>query len=166
LIIPVFTLTTRLSALLLFSGWLLTSADTVLAQPVLVQPYASKTIRIFAPEIGGTGDLIARVIAPALSAALGQSVVVDNRTSIITIQAAAKAPPDGYGLMVAAGIFWIGPLLQTMPYDPFRDFMPIAVAATAPNVLVVHSSLPARSVQELIALAKARAGPAQRSGLR
>ena len=133
-------------------------ATLVIAGAVSAQPYPSKPIRIYASDAGGTVDLMARLIAPALSGALGQGVVVDNRTTIITIETASKAAPDGYSLLVAAGTLWIGPLLQTMPYDAFRDFAPITVATTAPNVLVVHPSLPIRSVKELIALAKSRPG--------
>jgi tripartite-type tricarboxylate transporter receptor subunit TctC len=144
---------TRLAVALIFPGLL--AAGT---RDVAAQSYPVKPIRIYASDAGGTVDLLARMIGPALTSALGQSVVVENRTSILTIEAASKSAPDGYSLLVAAGTLWIGPLLQVMPYDAFRDFAPIAVATTAPNVLVVHPSLPIRSVNELIALARKRPG--------
>ncbi|MBI3068912.1 MAG: tripartite tricarboxylate transporter substrate binding protein, partial [Betaproteobacteria bacterium] len=77
---------------------------------------------------------------------------------VIGAEMAAKSPPDGYTLLVAAGSFWIGPLLRDTPYDPVRDFSPISMVSRAPNVVAVHPSLPVKSVKELIALAKARPG--------
>ena len=91
---------------------------------------------------------------------MGQQVIVANYPSgVIPGQTVSKAPPDGYTLLVAGPILWIGPLLRAdTPYDPVRDFSPLATLVTEPNVLVVHPSLPVRSARELIALAKARPG--------
>src|SRR4029077_1988505 len=83
----------------------------------------------------------------------------DNRGGgVIAPEAVSKAVPDGYTLLVAGGRFWIGSLLQKTPYDPVRDFVPITLICREPNVLVVHPSLPAKSVKDLIALARARPG--------
>jgi tripartite-type tricarboxylate transporter receptor subunit TctC len=122
------------------------------------QAYPNKPIRIVTAEPGGGVDLLARSIAQALSASLGQPVVVENRVPLIAIENVAKAPADGYTLLIIADTFWIIPFLQNVRYDPVRDFSPITLAATSPLVLVVHSSLPVQSVKELIALAKARPG--------
>lgn len=124
--------------------------------PAPGQEFPSKTIRIVAPSAGGGADLVARLIAQGIAGPLGQQVIVDNRTAgVIPGQIVSKAPPDGHTL-VLSGSLWISHLLQNVPYDPLRDFLPVTLAATAPNVLVVHPSLPVKSVQELVALAKAR----------
>ena len=120
------------------------------------QEFPSKTIRIVAPAAGGGADLVARLIAQGIAGPLGQQVIVDNRTAgVIPGQIVSKAPPDGHTL-VLSGSLWISHLLQNVPYDPVRDFLPVTLAATAPNVLVVHPSLPVKSVKALVALARAR----------
>ena len=121
------------------------------------QDYPNKPIRIVTGEIGGGSDLVARIIAQALSGNLSQQVIVENRTGLISVEVGSKAPPDGYTLILS-GSLWIFPLLQKVSFDPVKDFSPIALVASTPNVLVVHSSLPVKSVKELIALAKARPG--------
>jgi tripartite-type tricarboxylate transporter receptor subunit TctC len=135
----------------------------LVSQLSLAQPYPSKPVRLIvglAP--GGATDIMARTLVPGLSEELGQPVVVDNRPGAAgTIGAGivAKSPPDGYTLLSAGpGSLVINPLLGAVPYDPARDFAPIAVVATAPNVLVVHPAVPAQSVGELIALARSRPG--------
>ena len=95
------------------------------------QSYPIKPVRIVASEAGGTVDLIARLIAPGLSGALGQGVITENRPTILAIETVSKAPPDGYTLLVAAGTLWIGPLLQKMPYNPMRDFAPISLLTSS-----------------------------------
>lgn len=122
------------------------------------QTYPVKTIRIVTAQPGGGTDFVARLIAQGLSSALGQSVIVDNRPAIIQGEIVSKAPPDGYTLLVVGESLWVQSLLQKVPYDPLRDFTPITLVTSSPNVLVVHPSLPVKSVKELIAFSKARPG--------
>jgi tripartite-type tricarboxylate transporter receptor subunit TctC len=121
--------------------------------------YPSKPIRLlvgFAP--GGGTDTIARIVAQRLGEVLGQQVVIDNRAGanqIIASEIVAGARPDGYTLFMASAGFTINPALQEkLPFDSVKDFAPITMAATAPNVLVVQPSLALRSIPELIALAR------------
>src|SRR5262245_14979358 len=123
------------------------------------QDYPNRTIRIVTGGVGGGNDLISRLIGQGIAGSLGQQVIVENRSGgFIQGEIVAKAPADGYTLLVNGGSFYIGTLLQKAPYDPLRDFAPITVLTTQPNILVVHPSLPVKSVKELIALAKARPG--------
>lgn len=127
--------------------------------------YPNKPIRLlvgFAP--GGTTDIVARIVGPKLSEALNQQrVVIDNRagaSQIIASELTAKAAPDGYTLFMASAAFTINPAIyKKLPFDSLRDFSAIAIVAATPNVLAIHPSVPARSVKELIA--QARAKPAQ-----
>lgn len=119
--------------------------------------YPSKPVRIVSPAAGGGSDFVARLIAPRLSEALGQPVIVDNRGSIAA-EIAAKAPPDGYTLHVNGSPLWLLPLLRAASWDPLRDFVPITMAVTSPSILAVHPSLPVRTTRELIALAKTKPG--------
>jgi len=109
---------------------------------------------------GGGNDFAARLIAPALAGGLGQQVIVDNRSStVVPGDIVAKSPPDGYSILLAASTFTIGPLLiRNSPYDPVQDFAPITLAVSSPNILVVHPTLPATSIKELIALARSKPG--------
>lgn len=127
---------------------------------VSAQDYPTKPIRIVTAGIGGGNDVGARIIAQGLSSRLGQQMIVDNRAGGFTMgQAVFKAPPDGHTLLYYSATFWTGPLLQKgAGYDVEKDFIPIALTAHAPNILVVTPSLPVRSVQELIAYAKAHPG--------
>ena len=122
------------------------------------QNYPNRPVRIVCSQPGGGGDFAARMISNAISGSLGQQVIVDNRASVLPGEIVAKAPPDGYTLLLDAASFWIGPLLQETPYDPVRDFLPITLTDKSPSVLVVHPSVPVNSVKELIALAKAKPG--------
>ena len=122
------------------------------------QDYPNKPIRIITSPPGGGTDFIARLVAQGLTVGVGQSVVVENRVTLIAIESASKAPPDGYALSVASALLWVTPLLQKTPWDVVRDFSPITLVAITPQVLVVHPSMPVKSVKELIALAKARPG--------
>ena len=121
-----------------------------------------KPIRIVTAAVGGASDFTARLLAQGLGSSFRQQVIVDNRggaNGIIAAQIVAKSPPDGYTLLLFTSPFWILPLLQeNVPYDPVKDFAPISMTDSSPSVLVVHPSLPVKSVRELIALAKARPG--------
>jgi tripartite-type tricarboxylate transporter receptor subunit TctC len=139
-------------------------AISAIAGPVASQPYPAKPIRMIIgfPPGGGT-DIIGRIVAQRLSEVLGQQILPDNRGGAagqIAAELAAKAPPDGYTVMMAhiAAISILPSLIAKLPYDPQKDFAPISLVAIGPNLLVVHPSVPARSVKELIALAKARPG--------
>ena len=124
------------------------------------QEFPSKTVRIVASEAGGSGDFVSRVIAQGLAGAIGQQVIVDNRGGgVVAGDVVAKAPPDGYTVLLYGNTLWLLPLMRKqMPYDPYRDFVPVTEAAHGVNVLVVHPSLPVKSVKDLIALARSRPG--------
>lgn len=128
------------------------------AHPAYGQTYPNKPIRMITSPVGGGSDLISRLIARGISAPLGQQVIVDNRGGVIPGEIVAKAPPDGYTLLTAAGSFWIEPYMHKISYDPLRDFAPVITATRSPNILVVNPSVPVKSVKELIALAKAKPG--------
>ena len=123
------------------------------------QDYPAKPIRIVTGEAGGSNDFAARLIASGIAGPLGQSVITDNRAGgVIAVEIVAKAPPDGYTLLIFNNSMWTLPLMRNMPYDPVRDFSPITLAVSAPNILVVHPSLPVKSVKDLVDLAKTRPG--------
>ncbi len=134
-----------------------------LAMPgsLLGQEFPARTMRIVTADVASTNDLVARLVAQGLSANVGQQVIVENRggaSGALAAMTAAKAPPDGYTVLLYSSTLWIGPLLQEVPWDPVKDFAPVILAATSPNVLVVHPSLPVKSVKELVALARKRPG--------
>ena len=126
--------------------------------------YPSKPIRLLvAAAPGGPNDVMARIVAPAWGEALGGTIVVDNRAGaagMIGTEIAARAAPDGYTLLVGyLGPLIIAPLLgEKAGYDSLKDFAPISLAVSAPFVLLVNPSVPAKSLQDLVALAKSRAG--------
>lgn len=130
----------------------------------LGQGYPARAVRVIVPfPAGGGSDILARTVAERLSAGLGQQFIVDNRSGAggtLGTELAAKATPDGYTLIFnSSSALVIGPnLVRKPPYDPLRDLAPVTRVASAPNVLVVHPSLPAKSVKELLALAKKRPG--------
>ena len=136
----------------------------VVTQTVFAQPYPSKPVRIVVNfPAGGVADLYGRIIAAKVQEAWGQPVVVENRTGAggnIGADAVAKSAPDGYTLNMSA----IGPhainvsLFSKMPYDPIKDFAAVALVLEAEGLLVLHPSVPARSVAELIAHARANPG--------
>ena len=130
------------------------------ASAVASESYPAQPIRMLTAEAGGAADIVARIMGQELTRRLGQQVIVDNRggSAIIPAQIAAKAPADGYTLIFYGSTLWILPLMQNVPYDPVKDFSPITLVDRSPNVLVVYPGLPANSVKELIALAKARPG--------
>ncbi len=120
------------------------------------QPYPSKPIRILTSAPGNSDDLAARLIAVGVTSGLGQQAIVDNR-GVVAVEIAAKSPPDGYTLLLYGSPMWLAPFMRdNLPYDPVKDFTPVTWATSSPNLLVVHPSLPVRSVRELIALARAR----------
>ncbi|PYL81176.1 MAG: LacI family transcriptional regulator [Verrucomicrobia bacterium] len=128
------------------------------------QSYPTKVVKIVSPfAAGGMGDLVPREIATGLAQLLGQQVIVENRpgaNTIIAMQAVAKSPPDGYTLVfTSAGSLAINvSAYKSLPYDPIKDFAPVALCFTTPLYLMVNPALPAGSVEELIALAKSRPG--------
>jgi tripartite-type tricarboxylate transporter receptor subunit TctC len=128
------------------------------------QVYPSKPLRLIVPFApGGTNDIMARGIAPELSAILGQQVIVDNRggaSGQIGAEAVAKSPPDGYTLMlVSSSVMSHGPAVYSkLRYDMVRDFAPVGKVSEVPLVIVVHPSVPARTTKQFVALAKARPG--------
>ena len=133
------------------------------AQNVLAQAYPARTVRVIAASSpGGTSDLLARMIAQQLTTDLGQSFVVENRpgaSGIIGTDVVAKAPPDGYTLLLIQPSLTINPhIFAKVPHDAVRDFAPITLVVDVPQIVSVHPSVPARSVKELIALAKANRG--------
>ncbi len=135
-----------------------------LAPPVSAQPYPGKPIRFIVPQAaGGTTDILSRTVAQKLSDTFGQQIVVDNRAGangIIGTELVAKAPGDGYTLL-AGGTATIAinvSLYRKIPYDPVKDFAPVANIAYSTSVLVVHPSVPAKSIADLIALAKSKPG--------
>ena len=125
--------------------------------------YPSRPIRIVVPSSPGGGlDFTARAVGQKLTAAWGQSVVIDNRAGAggtIGPDLVAKAPPDGYTLLIVSASYAVNPsVYPKLPYDSVRDFAPVVQATTQPQVLVVHPAVQARSVKELVALAKAKPG--------
>jgi len=133
------------------------------------QAYPTGPVRIVVPfPAGGGVDTTGRLIGQKLAEALGRPFVIDNRpgaNGMIGSEIVAKAPKDGYTLMVNGANFVTTPSLYSkVSYDPIRDFEPISLLSVAPNVLLVHPSLPAKSVKELIALAKARPGQVNFAG--
>jgi tripartite-type tricarboxylate transporter receptor subunit TctC len=137
------------------------AAGTVAAQPTA---YPSKPIRLVVPFTpGGSTDILARAIGQELTRAWGQSVIVDNvpgAGGAIGADKVAKAPADGYTLLMGhIGTLAVNPsLYPKLPYNPVKDFAPVAWVARVPNVLVVHPSVAAKNVKELVALAKSRPG--------
>ncbi len=122
------------------------------------QNFPQRPVRIVTVEPGSGQDISARLIARDLSARLGQPVVIDNR-GVTAIGIVARAANDGYTMLYYGPALWLGPLLRkSSDYDPVRDFAPVTLAVTSPNVLVVHPGVPVKSVKELIALAKAKPG--------
>ena len=139
--------------------WMLVAGLVMVSvNPAFAQDYASKPIRVITGSPGGSTDFTTRQVAQALSTALGQQVIVENRDGLLAAQAVAKAPPDGYTLVAAGGSLWITPLLQKTGYDAVTDFSPVSLLVRDVSLFVVHPSVPVTSIKELIALAKARPG--------
>jgi tripartite-type tricarboxylate transporter receptor subunit TctC len=138
-------------------------AVLVLACPAQAQNYPVRPVRLVIPfSAGGAADVPGRMLTQKLSEALGQQVVVDNRPgagSTIGAEHVAKAPPDGYALLMISNTHFVSAALyKKLAYDPVNDYSPVTQVTSAPNVVVVHPSLPVKTVKELIALAKAKPG--------
>jgi tripartite-type tricarboxylate transporter receptor subunit TctC len=146
-----------LALLLLAVSWALPSLGQA------PEAWPSRPIRFILPfPPGGGTDILGRLIADRLSASLGQPVVIENRGGAggnVGAEAAAKAAPDGYSIVLVAPSLAISPTLYAkLNYDPVRDFAPVSLVATVPNVMVTHPSVAAQTLQEFIALAKSRPG--------
>lgn len=135
----------------------------VVAVPAAAQPYPSKPVRMvvgFAP--GGGTDVTARVIVQALSDGLGQRVVIDNRpgaNGVLGSELAARAAPDGYTILMVNSGHTVNPgMYRKLPYDTLRDFAPVSLVMTISNLLVIHPSLPVKSLPEFVRLARAKPG--------
>jgi tripartite-type tricarboxylate transporter receptor subunit TctC len=138
-------------------------AAALLAPLAGAQSYPVKPIRlILSVPAGATPDVTARLVTPGLANVLGQPLVVDNRGGaggLIGAEIVAKAAPDGYTLFISSpGALTILPHLRKVPYDTLKDFTPVSLISVGPFVLIIHPSVPAKSVNELIALAKAQPG--------
>ncbi|MEO7727819.1 MAG: tripartite tricarboxylate transporter substrate binding protein [Burkholderiales bacterium] len=147
------------------NNWVILSAVLAIAgaaSSATAQNFPSKPVRIVVPyPAGGPIDMTTRPLAQKLTDALGNTVVVDNRggaNGMIGTDNVAKSPPDGYSLVVASGgAFAIGPhVYAKMPFDVFKDFAPVSLFVTLPELLAVHPALPVKSVKDLVALAKQR----------
>ncbi len=144
--------------------WLIACAMLGVALPASAQPYPTRPVRLVVPyPPGGPTDFVGRTVGQKLAQLLGQQVVVDNRPgagTIIGSELVARAAPDGYTLLfgTGGGTFLAPLILPKVPYDPLRDFAPVSMLVVSPQVLVVHPSVAANSVPELVALAKAKPG--------
>jgi tripartite-type tricarboxylate transporter receptor subunit TctC len=144
-------------------GAILAVAGALATVPALGQDYPARPIRILVPaQAGGIGDILPRILGQRLAESGTATIVVENRTGgagTIAAVDVARAPPDGYLLLMGnQGLLAIRPLLGKVSYDAVNDFAPIVLMVTVPNILVVHPSVPAKSLQELIAYAKANPG--------
>ena len=149
-------------------GWLVGAALSLgcvaaLETQTLAQNYPARPIRLIVPfGAGGGTDNLARIIEPHVSKALGQSIIIDNRPgggSVIGTDAVVKSPPDGYTLVMTDSSIAVNPsLMKSMPYDTLKDLEPVTLLATAPVILVAHPKVPARTLKDFVALAKAQPG--------
>jgi len=133
------------------------------AQALAQKSYPNKAIRMIVPFApGGSNDIMGRLVAAKWTESMGQQVVVDNRpgaSGIVGTDLAAKAAPDGYTVLVMSLTFTVNPSIRSkLPYDTEKDLVPVTLIASAPLILVVHPSLPVKSVKEFIAYAKANPG--------
>lgn len=150
--------------------WFTALAGCCAAAPAQAQDYPAKPIRFIAPNLpGGPTDILARLIGQKLAESMGQPVVIENRSGAggnIGTEAAAKSPPDGYTLVTGNNATFGAnvSLYKHLGFDPLKDFAPIVLVATQPNILVVHPALPVTSVRQLIALAKSRPGELNYAG--
>jgi tripartite-type tricarboxylate transporter receptor subunit TctC len=141
-------------------------ALAAVAGPAAAQSdYPNKPIRLIIPfPPGGSNDVVGRMIGDQLGKQLGRQVVIDNRAGaggVVGTEIASKAPADGYTLLVISLAHAVNPHLYKLPYDPIKDFAPIGIMGSGPNVIVVHPDVPAKNIKELVALAKAKPGTLQ-----
>lgn len=136
------------------------AAITLSINAAAAQDYPSKPIRIVTTGAGTSGDVVARLLGQAISGPLGQPIIVDGRpVGIVPGQVVSQSTPDGHTLLYSSSSLWLGTLLRkSTPYDPIRDFQPVTYVVRQPGVLAVTPALPAKSVKELIAIARARPG--------
>ena len=135
-------------------------AAVVLMLPAVAYPqsFPARPVRIVTSEPGSGNDLVSRVIAQGITPVLGQQVIVENR-GVGAVELVARANPDGHNLVLYGTPLWLlGFMRSKVPWDPVRDFTPVTLATNAPNILVVHPAVPVKSVQDLVALAKAKPG--------
>ena len=142
---------------------LLVAALLLLSAAGFAQPYPAKPVRLIVPLApGGPSDTLGRTVATRLTEVVGQPVVVENRAGaggVVGAEVAAKAPPDGYTMILVSTSFTINAsLYPKLPYDTLKDLAPVTMLAAGPYLIAVHPSLPAKSMKELVALAKARPG--------
>lgn len=136
----------------MFASWLFASA-------AIAQQYPARVVRIVTAEVSGGGDFVARTVAQGLTESLKQQVIVDNRSGVQSIEIVSRASPDGHTLLVYGSTIWLLPYFRAhAPWDPIRDFAPITIPGSSPNVLAVHPAIAVSSVKELIALARAKPG--------
>jgi len=141
----------------------ITACSFLVAGTAGAQQFPVKPVRVVNPAApGGNSDIFFRILSPKMSELLGQSVIIDYRPGAggtIGADMTAKSPPDGYTTALVAASFVINPsLIRKLPYDTMKDFTPLGLVVEVPSAVVVHPSLPAKSVKEFIALAKARPG--------
>lgn len=149
--------------MILLRGILAACAVALLSQPAAAQTYPNKPIRVIvSAPAGGVLDVTARLIAPGLSSLLGQQLVIDNRGGaggLIGAELAAKAIPDGYTLLISTpGALTILPHMRSVPFDTLRDFAPVGLISSGPFLLLSHPTLPVKTLQDLLALARAQPG--------
>jgi tripartite-type tricarboxylate transporter receptor subunit TctC len=131
----------------------------IICSNTYAQSFPTKPIRIVTGGAGGVLDFSARLIAQELTASMGQQVIVENRaTGVVSGDIVSRASPDGHTLILTGSTLWIVPLLQKTAFDPLRDFAPITLTVSTPNVVIVHPSVPAKTIRELIAVAKEKPG--------
>ena len=138
-------------------------AVLLLCDPAFAQQYPSKPVKVIVPfAAGGPVDVVARIVGQKLSEKLGQQLVIENQVGAggnIGMGNSARAAPDGYTILFVSSSYVVNPSLYAkIPYDPYRDLIPITVAGDIANTLIVHDSVPARSVKELIAVMMAQPG--------
>ena len=152
----------RLRSIMIQAAGLLVALTTSVAAQT---DYPTRPVRLIIPfPPGGSNDVVGRMIGTQLTEQLGKQVVVDNRAGaggVVGTEIVSKAAPDGYTLGVISLAHAVNPWLYKLPYDPIKAFAPVGIMGTGPNVLVVHPSLPVKTTQELIALAKSKPGDLQ-----
>ncbi len=147
----------------IIAGTLGIAAYTLVCGTALAQTYPSKTIRLIMPfPPGGPTDIVGRLVAAKVSEQIGQNIVADSRPGAsgnVGLEIASKAPPDGYTIVLASPVISLSPLLYSkLNYDPQKDLAPISLVGAVRNVLVVHPSVPAKTVKELVEIARKNPG--------